>query len=155
MPSRQALRLLAGRKGQVPDPEGSDGVEGEAPARTVGIVETPVPDAGADLERVEGPLDFPAQRGAGGVGTGLAPGGWQHPARRLAELALLGRAAAELKALQMFGKSEIAVLPDCAGYMGFELRCWKSPDTPLAIDDVSLGEAVLLVARLGASRSRE
>ncbi|MCY4316916.1 MAG: hypothetical protein OXC66_12490 [Roseovarius sp.] len=74
---------------------------------------------------------------------------------RLAELALLGRAAAELKALQMFGKSEIAVLPDCAGYMGFELRCWKSPDTPLAIDDVSLGEAVLLVARLGASRSRE
>ncbi|MCY4207077.1 MAG: hypothetical protein OXD29_03880 [Roseovarius sp.] len=74
---------------------------------------------------------------------------------RLAELALLGRAAAELKALQMFGKSEIAVLPDCAGYMGFELRCWKSPDTPLAIDDVSLGEAVLLVARLGATRSRE
>ena len=37
-----------------------------------------------------------------------------------------------------------------AGDMGFRLPCRKTPDVPPEIDDVSLGEAVLPVARLGA-----
>ena len=49
----------------------------------------------------------------------------------------------------MFEESEIAVLLDYAGDMGFQLPCQKTPDTLPEIADVSLGEAVLLMARLG------
>jgi len=74
---------------------------------------------------------------------------------RLAVLTRLGRATPEVKAVQMFEKSEIAVLLDYAGDMRFQLPCQKSPDHPPAMDDVSLGEAVLLIARLGGYLNRK
>ncbi|MCY4306455.1 MAG: hypothetical protein OXC62_17015, partial [Aestuariivita sp.] len=58
-------------------------------------------------------------------------------------------------ALQMFEESEIAVLLDDAGDMGFQLPCQKTPDTLPEIADVSLGEAVLLMARLGGYLNRK
>ncbi|MCY4289179.1 MAG: hypothetical protein OXC63_11360 [Aestuariivita sp.] len=67
---------------------------------------------------------------------------------RLSVLTLLGRATPAVKALQMFDTSEITVLLDYTGDMGFQLPCQKNSDHPPAIDEVSLGEAVLLIARL-------
>ena len=55
----------------------------------------------------------------------------------------------------MFEESEIAVLLDYAGDMGFQLPCQKTPDTLPEITDVSLGEAVLLIARLGGYLNRK
>ena len=45
----------------------------------------------------------------------------------------LGCETPELKAPQMFEKSEIAVLPDCACDMGFELSWRKTPNNPLRL----------------------
>ena len=55
----------------------------------------------------------------------------------------------------MFEESEIAGLLDDAGDMGFRLPCQKTPDTLPEITDVSLGEAVLLMARLGGYLNRK
>ncbi len=73
---------------------------------------------------------------------------------RLAVLTLLGRVTPEIKALQMFERSELAVLLDYAGDRGFQLPSCESPDKPPKADDVSLGEAVLLIARLGGYLNR-
>jgi len=73
---------------------------------------------------------------------------------RLSVLTLLGRVTPEVKASRMFGESEIAVLLDYAGDMGFLLPCQTAPDQPPDTADVSLGEAVLPVARLGGYLNR-
>ncbi len=78
MTAGRVVRPLAGQEGTVPDPKGGDGVEGETPAQVIGLVEVAVLDAGADLPRMEEPLDppaqfEPAQHRAGGVEVGLAP----------------------------------------------------------------------------------
>ncbi len=74
---------------------------------------------------------------------------------RLSVLALLGRTTPEIKALPLFEQSEVAVLLDYAGDMGFQLPCQKNPEHPPAMDEVSLGEAVLLIARLGGYLNRK
>ena len=74
---------------------------------------------------------------------------------RLSVLTLLGRVTPEVNALQMFEESEMAVLLDYAADMGFQLPCQKTPDTLPEIADVSLGEAVLLIARLGGYLNRK
>ena len=74
---------------------------------------------------------------------------------RLSVLTLLGRATPEIPASQMFDDAEIAVLLDYAGDMGFELPCQKKPNKTPEIHDLSLGEAVLLVARLGGYLNRK
>jgi len=73
---------------------------------------------------------------------------------RLSVLTLLGRVTPEVKALRMFGKSGIAVLLDYAGDMKFRLPCQTDPSQPPGMDDVSLGEAVLLIARPGGYPNR-
>ncbi len=78
MSAGRVVRPLASQEGKVPAPGGGDGVEGETPAQFVGRVDAAVLDAGADLQRVEEPLDppaqfVPAQHRAGGVEVGLAP----------------------------------------------------------------------------------
>ncbi|MCY4203818.1 MAG: hypothetical protein OXC63_07570 [Aestuariivita sp.] len=55
----------------------------------------------------------------------------------------------------MFEESEIAVLWDAAGDRGFHLPCQKTPDTLPEIADVSLGDAVLLMARRGGYLNRK
>ncbi len=57
-------------------------------------------------------------------------------------LTLLGRATPEISALKLFDDTEIAVLLDYAGDMGFKLPCQKNPDEPPEIDEVSLGNAL-------------
>ena len=47
------------------------------------------------------------------------------------------------------------VLLDDAGDMGFQLPCQKTPDTLPESADVSLGEAVLLMARRGGYLNRK
>jgi len=74
---------------------------------------------------------------------------------RLSVLTLLGRVTPEIKALQMLERSGIAVLLDHAGDRGFRLPGGGSPDKPPEADDVSLGEAVLLMARLGGCLNRK
>ncbi|MCY4152770.1 MAG: IS4 family transposase [Aestuariivita sp.] len=74
---------------------------------------------------------------------------------RLSVLTLLGRVTPEVKALQMFETSEIAVLLDYAGDMKVPLLCQTDPNQPPKMDDVSLGEAVLLIARLGGYLNRK
>ncbi len=74
---------------------------------------------------------------------------------RLSVLTPLGRATPETSASQMFDDAEIAVLLDYAGDMGFELACRKSPDRTPEIRDLSLGEAVLPVARPGGYLNRK
>ncbi|MCY4141882.1 MAG: hypothetical protein OXF56_26910 [Rhodobacteraceae bacterium] len=55
------VRPLARKKRKIPHPESGDGVEGETLAQVVGLVEAAILDAGADLQRMEEPLDPPAQ----------------------------------------------------------------------------------------------
>ena len=55
----------------------------------------------------------------------------------------------------MFERSEMAVLLDYAGDRGFPLPSGGSPDKPPKADDVSLGDAVLLMARLGGYLNRK
>ena len=74
---------------------------------------------------------------------------------RLSALTLLGRATPELPAENLFAKSEIAMLLDYARYMGFSLPCQTNPGEMPELDAVSLGEAVLLVARLGGYLNRK
>ena len=64
VPCGRVVRPLSGQVRQVPDPKGSDGVEGEALPQVVVVVEAAVLDPSAQL--------VPAQRLAGGVGTGPA-----------------------------------------------------------------------------------
>ncbi len=78
---------LAGQVCQVPDPEGRDGVEGEARPQVVGVVEAAVFDPCSLLQGVEEPFDppaqlVPAQRRAGGLDVGPACGCQQHPVQR-------------------------------------------------------------------------
>ena len=49
----------------------------------------------------------------------------------------------------------MAVLLDDAVDTGFPLPNWESPDKPPKTDDVSLGEVVLLIARLGEYLNRK
>ena len=74
---------------------------------------------------------------------------------RLSALTLLGRATPELPAENLFAKSEIAMLLDYAHHMGFSLPCQETPGDMPELDAVSLGEAVLLVARLGGYLNRK
>ena len=74
---------------------------------------------------------------------------------RLSALTLLGRATPELPAENLFAKSEIAMLLDYARHMGFSLPCQANPGEMPELDAVSLGEAVLLVARLGGYLNRK
>ncbi len=74
---------------------------------------------------------------------------------RLAALTLLGRATPELPAENLFAGSEIAMLLDYARHMGFALPCQAEAGETPGLDDVSLGEAVLLVARLGGYLNRK
>ena len=74
---------------------------------------------------------------------------------RLSALTLLGRATPELPAENLFAKSEIAMLLDYARHMGFTLPCQADAGERPGLGDVSLGEAVLLVARLGGYLNRK
>ena len=65
------------------------------------------------------------------------------------------RATPELPAENLFAKSEIAMLLDYAHHMGFSLPCQANPGEMPELDAVSLGEAVLLVARLGGYLNRK
>ncbi len=73
---------------------------------------------------------------------------------RLSVLTLMGRATPELSATTLFAPSEIAMLLDYARHMGFTLPCQADAQTMPELDAVSLGEAVLLVARLGGYLNR-
>jgi len=73
---------------------------------------------------------------------------------RLAALTLLGRATPELPATNLFARPEIAMLLDYARHMGFALPCQTDPGDMPGLDDVSLGEAVLPVARPGGYLNR-
>ena len=75
---------------------------------------------------------------------------------RLAALTLLGRATPELPAENLFAGSEIAMLLDLRPPYGLRpaLPGGEAGETP-GLDDVSLGEAVLLVARLGGYLNRK
>ena len=74
---------------------------------------------------------------------------------RLSALTLLGRATPELPAENLFAKAEIAMLLDYARHMGFTLPCQAGSGETPGLGDVSLGEAVLLVARLGGYLNRK
>ncbi len=70
---------------------------------------------------------------------------------RLAALALMGRDTPEPPAHRMFPASEIAMLPDFAITGGFHPPGWQRP---VDLEAVSLGQALLLVARLGGYLNR-
>ena len=74
---------------------------------------------------------------------------------RLSVLTLLGRATPELPAGELFAKSEIAMLLDYARSMGFAPPSGSGPGAMPAVGDVSLGEAVMPVARLGGYLNRK
>ena len=74
---------------------------------------------------------------------------------RLAALTLVGRHAPELDTGKVFSHSELAMLMDFAGELGLDLA---SPEQATGLPDlaaVSLGEALLLVARLGGYLNRK
>ena len=73
---------------------------------------------------------------------------------RLATLTLLGRDTPELPAHKMLAASEIAMLLDFAIASGFPVPGRETPNAPLNIKAVSLGQALLLVARLGGYLNR-
>ena len=82
---------VAGAALEVHDAPGGDGVEGEALAQVVGVVEAPVLDAGAGLEDSEELLDGPAclvppEDAQGVVPVRAALGGEQQPVGRLLQV---------------------------------------------------------------------
>ena len=73
---------------------------------------------------------------------------------RLAALTLMGRDTPELPAHRMFAASEIAMLLDFAIAGGFPVPGRERPEDPVDLDAVSLGQALMLVARLGGYLNR-
>ena len=73
---------------------------------------------------------------------------------RLAALTLMGRDTPELPAHKMFSASEIAMLLDFAIAGGFPVPGRERPEDPVDLEAVSLGQALLLVARLGGYLNR-
>ncbi len=73
---------------------------------------------------------------------------------RLAALTLMGRDTPELPARKMLSASEIAMLLDFAIARGFPVPGRERPEDPVDLDAVSLGQALLLVARLGGYLNR-
>ena len=73
---------------------------------------------------------------------------------RLAALTLMGRDTPELPAHRMFAASEIAMLLDFAIAGGFPVPGRERPEDPVDLEAVSLGQALLLVARLGGYLNR-
>ncbi len=117
VPCGRVVWPLAGQVCQVPDPEGRDGVEGEARPQVVGVVEAAVFDPCSLLQGVEEPFDPPAQRRAGGLDVGPAFGCQQHPVQRPAV-----RRHPALRALQHFILVSVIWLVYMAGHAG-----WSSP----------------------------
>ncbi len=74
---------------------------------------------------------------------------------RLAALTLMGRDTPELPAHRMFSASEIAMLLDFAIAGGFPVPGRERPEDPVDLEAVSLGQALLLVARLGGYLNRK
>ena len=74
---------------------------------------------------------------------------------RLAALTLMGRDTPELPAHRMFSASEIAMLLDFAIADGFPVPGRERPEDPVDLEAVSLGQALLLVARLGGYLNRK
>ena len=74
---------------------------------------------------------------------------------RLAALTLMGRDTPELPAHRMFAASEIAMLLDFAIAGGFPVPGRERPEDPEDLEAVSLGQALLLVARLGGYLNRK
>ena len=74
---------------------------------------------------------------------------------RLAALTLMGRHTPELAAEKMFSRSELAMLMDFAGELQLELASQQQGTGPPDLAAVSLGEALLLVARLGGYLNRK
>ena len=73
---------------------------------------------------------------------------------RLAALTLMGRDTPELPARKMFAASEIAMLLDFAIAGGFPVPGRERPEDPVDLEAVSLGQALMLVARLGGYLNR-
>ena len=73
---------------------------------------------------------------------------------RLATLTLMGRDTPELPAHKMFSASEIAMLLDFAIAGNFPVPGRERPGDPVNLEAVSLGQALLLVARLGGYLNR-
>jgi len=74
---------------------------------------------------------------------------------RLSVITFLGRATPEVKALNLLAEEDIAVLLEYAGAMGFAPPCQTYRDKPPRMDDVSLGDAVPLIVRLGGYLNRK
>ena len=74
---------------------------------------------------------------------------------RLAALTLMGRHTPELAAEKMFSHSELAMLIDYAGELGLGLESQRQVAGIPDLAAVSLGEALLLVARLGGYLNRK
>ena len=74
---------------------------------------------------------------------------------RLAALTLMGRHTPELAAEKMFSHSELAMLMDYAGELGLGLESQQQAAGLPDLAAVSLGEALLLVARLGGYLNRK
>ncbi len=73
---------------------------------------------------------------------------------RLAALTLMGRHTPELPAHRMLSASEIAMLLDFAIARGLPVPGRERPEDPPDLEAVSLGQALLLVARLGGHLNR-
>ena len=73
---------------------------------------------------------------------------------RLAALTLMGRHTPELPAHKMLSASEIAMLLDFAIARSLPVPGREHPKDPLDLEAVSLGQAMLLVARLGGYLNR-
>ena len=73
----------------------------------------------------------------------------------LAALTLMGCHTPELAAEKLFSRSELAMLMDFAGEVELELASREQVTGPPDLAAVSLGEALLLVARLGGYLNRK
>ncbi len=74
---------------------------------------------------------------------------------RLAALTLMGRDTPELPAHRMFSASKVAMLLDVAIAGGFPVPGRERPEDSVDLEAVSLGPALLLVARLGGYLNRK